>query len=69
MYYTNINCSHISDIEKSLAVILPLFWIQDSTGTSEWKVFEKVLKALIIFPSNTNELHTFNVHLFIFWSN
>lgn len=27
----------ISDIEKSLAVIFPLFWEQDSKGTSEWE--------------------------------
>lgn len=35
VYYANTNCSHISDREKSLAVILPLFWIQDLIGTSK----------------------------------
>lgn len=66
MYYANINCSHISDIEKSPAVTLPLFWVQDTTRTSEWEDSKKgALKALIIFLSNTNELHAFNVHVFI----
>lgn len=64
MYYANIHCSHVSDIEKS--VLLPLFWYKIQLGHQNGRILKKVLKALIIFLSNTNEVRAFNIHLFIF---
>lgn len=54
MYYANINCSCINDIEKSWAVLLPLFWYKIQLEHQNDRILKEMLKALIIFLSYTN---------------